>query len=123
PICVFDNACVYGNAWVSGNARVFDNACVYGNAWVYMNAGVYRDVHIYGNAQVFGNAWIYGNLKIKGGRFFYTKLKSETIERIENDEEYETLCINPELEKEPRGKKVKIKLSEGTIVEGELITD
>jgi len=132
---VSDHAWVYGNALVSGNARVYGNALVYGSAWVYGSAQVYNDARIYGdarvggNAQVCGDAYVYGNVqiynpvKIRSGYFYYTKPKSEIIHRIENGNEYETLCTNPVLEGIMQNKKVRIRLTEGTIIEGELIKE
>ena len=107
------NAWVYDNAKVFNNAQVFDNARVYGNAWVS------------GNAWVYGDAQIYGKLKLINGYFYHTKQKSEIIEKIENDENTETLCSNPKLgeEEKPKGKKVRIRLAEGNIAEGEIIED
>jgi len=134
---VSDNAQVYGDAQVYGNARVSDNAQVSGNAWVYGNARVYGDAwvygdaRVYGDAQVYGDAWVsgnaqvYGELKLISGYFYHTKQKTEKVEMIENNEDYETLCSNPKLgeEEKPKGKKVRIRLAEGNIVEGEIIED
>ena len=116
---VSDNAQVSGNAWVYGNARV------YGDAWVYGDARVYGDAQVYGDAWVSGNAQVYGELKLISGYFYHTKQKTEKVEMIENNEDYETLCSNPKLgeEEKPKGKKVRIRLAEGNIVEGEIIED
>ena len=102
-----------------GDAQVSDNAQVYGNAQVS------GDAQVYGNARVFGDAQVYGKLKLINGYFYHTKQKSEIIEKIENDENTETLCSNPKLgeEEKPKGKKVRIRLAEGNIVEGEIIED
>jgi hypothetical protein len=129
---VSGNAWVYDNAWVSDNARVYDNAWVYnnarvyGNAWVSGNARVYGNALVYDNARVYGSAWVYGDarvyqLELIGGYFYHTKDKSETIEKVEQDND-ETLCSDPEFgEEEPKGKKVKIRIADGQIVEGEII--
>ena len=77
------------------------------------------------NCWVYGDAWVYGDLKLIGGYFYHTKEKSEEIERVEVSEDYELLCREPKLEsEEPKtGKKVRIKLSDNQIVEGELIKE
>ena len=109
-----ENSCwVSDNAWVFGDARVSDNAMVYGNA------------RVSGDAWVFGDAEVYGNVKLIGGRFYHTKSKSEKIETVDTTNgEYETLCFNPELgEEEKTGKKVRIKLADNQIVEGEIVED
>ena len=100
-----------------------DNLAQEGDAWVYDNAWVYGNARVSGNARVYGNAWVYGKLKLAGGYFYHTKQKTEKVEIIENDENYETLCSNPKLEKEEitPNKKVKIRLSDNQIVEGEII--
>jgi hypothetical protein len=64
------------DAWVSGNARVS------------------------GDAEVYGNARVYGELKLIVGYFYHTKEKSEEIEKIEVDEDYELLCSEPKLGEE-----------------------
>lgn len=120
-----------GNAWVSGNAQIYGNAWVSGDALVYGNARVYGNAQIYGDAQVYGDAWVYGDaqvygkLKLTSGYFYHTKRKSETIEKIENDENYETLCQEPKIDLEksesPVGKKVRIELIGGQIVEGVVV--
>ena len=113
-----ENLSQNGNAYVSGNARVSGNAYVYGDAYVYGNA------HVYGDAHVSGNAYVYEKLKLIGGYFYHTKQKSETIEKIEMGDDYELLCSKPELEKEEEvsiGKKVKIKVADGQILEGEIV--
>ena len=104
-----DNCWVFGNAQVSGDARVYGNALVSGDA------------------QVSGDAWVYGNalvykLKLTSGYFYHTKEKSETIEKIEQDN-YEVLCSKPKLAQEEKiqGKMVKIKVKDGGILEGEII--
>ena len=125
---VSGDARVYGNAWVSGDARVSGNAWVYDNAWVSGNARVYGNALVYDNARVYGSAWVYGDarvyqLELIGGYFYHTKDKSETIEKVEQDND-ETLCSDPEFgEEEPKGKKVKIRIADGQIVEGEIIED
>ena len=88
---VYGNACVYDDAWVYGNARV------YGNAWVYGDAEVYGNACVYGNARVDGDARVYGKLKLKGGYFYHYKKKTEEIEKIEIDKNYELLAKEPEL--------------------------
>ncbi|MCR4307084.1 MAG: hypothetical protein NUV80_00830 [Candidatus Berkelbacteria bacterium] len=118
------NAWVYGNALVYGNARVYGNALVYGNAWVSGNALVY------GNAWVSGNAWISKKIKLTGGYFYHTKRKLESMDTIEttDDTDYETLCREPKTESfeeevKPVGKKVKIRIDGGQILEGEVVEE
>ena len=115
--CVFDDACVYDNARVSGNAQVYGDARVSDNAWVY------GDAQIYGDAWVYGNARVYKPIKLVGGYFYHTKRKAEKIETVDTyNDEYETLSCDPKIEeKNPTGKKVKIRLTEGNIVEGEIV--
>ena len=81
-----DNVSQEGNAWVSGDARVS------GDAWVY------------------GNVWVSGELKLVGGYFYHTKEKSEEIEKVEINDDYELLASNPQLEEmdENEGKKKKL---------------
>jgi len=99
-----ENLSQEGDCWVFDNAEVSDNARVYGDAWVYGNARVYQ-------------------LELIGGYFYHTKDKSETIEKVEQDND-ETLCSDPGFgEEEPKGKKVKIRIADGQIVEGEIIED
>jgi len=119
-----------GDARVFGNARVSGNALVYGNAWVSGDALVYGNARVSGDAWVFGNAWVSGDArvckqKLIGGYFYHTKQKEEKIEIVDTyDDGYETLCREPKLEEEkPQGKKVKIRLSDNKIVEGEIIED
>ena len=118
-----NNAWVYGDARVSGNARVSDNAWVSGNAWVYGDARVFGNAQVSGNAQIYGNAWVYKPIKLVGGYFYHTKRKAEKIETVDTyNDEYETLSCDPKIEeKNPTGKKVKIRLTEGNIVEGEIV--
>ncbi len=104
------DAWVYGNAQVFGDARVYGNAQVYGDAWVYGNARVYGDARVYGNARVYGDAWVYKKEKIVGGYFYHTKLKTEKIEVVVNDENYETLCFNPKYDAESPAKNLKGKV-------------
>jgi len=113
---VSGNAQVYGNAWVYGNARVSGNARVYGNAWVYGNARVSGDAQVYGDAQVSGDAQVYGELKLIGGYFYHYKEKSEEIERVEVNEDYELLCRKPKLAEEDDDL-VEIKISRSTLEE------
>ena len=84
-----------------------------GNAWVS------------GDALVSGNARVYKKIKLIGGYFYHTKQKSEKIEMVDTyDNDYETLACDPKIEPidEPiKGKKVKIKISGGQILEGELV--
>jgi hypothetical protein len=104
-----------------------DNLSQEGNCWVYGNARVSGNAEVSGNARVSGNAWVSGNArvykqKLIGGYFYHTKLKSEKIESVETcGYGYETLACNPKLEEDGVGKKVRIKLAEGQIVEGEII--
>jgi len=133
---VFGNAQVYDDAQVSGDARVFGNAQVYddaqvsgdaqvyGNARVSDNTWVSDDAQVSGDAQVYGNARVFGNLKLIGGYFYHYKEKSEEIEKVEVDEDYELLCREPKLAEEASlaGKKVKIKVKD-QIIEGELIEE
>jgi UDP-3-O-[3-hydroxymyristoyl] glucosamine N-acyltransferase len=142
---VYGNALVSDGAWVYGNAEVFDHAWVRGNAWIYGNAmvcgsaRVYDSTHIYGRACVSGNTRVSGNtivskqIKLVGGEFFRTNVKLGELESgeitivdthfdvIGND--CKTLAYKPKIEeiKEETGKKVKIRLAEGTIVEGEIV--
>jgi len=133
---IYDNAQISGHAYIWGNAQVCDNARVFGyaqirddaqvfgSAWVFDTARVYDNARVSGNAWVFGTAQIGGNLKIIGGEFYHTQDKSAIVEKINNDNEFVTLCSNPKFaEEESKGKKVKIKLAEGIIIEGELIED
>ena len=80
-----DNLSQDGDAWVSGDARVS------GDAWVY------GSVRVSGGARVYGDARVYGELKLIGGYFYHTKEKSEEIEKVEIDEDYELLCKEPKL--------------------------
>lgn len=101
-----DNLSQNGNAWVSGNAEVFGNAWVSGDAKVYGNARVFGDAEVYGDARVFGDAEVFGDakvsgkLKLIGGYFYYTKEKSEEINKISINENYELLANNPVIEEE-----------------------
>ena len=63
---------------------------------------------IYGNASVYGDAWIYGK-KLISGYFYHTKEKSEKIEIMENDEDYETLYSEPKYEEEGTKKQELLK--------------
>ena len=103
-----NNAWIYGNARVYGNAEIYGNASVYGNAWIYGNASVYGNAWIYGNASVYGDAEIYGK-KLISGYFYHTKEKSEKIEIMENDEDYETLYSEPKYEEEGTKKQELLK--------------
>lgn len=130
-----ENLSQEGNCWVSGNAWVYGNACVSDNAWVYGNAEVSGDTRVYGNAcvsgdakvsgdaEVSGDAKVYKKIKLVGGYFYHTKRKNEQIEKVGTyDDDYETLACNPKIEQEEKvGKKVKIRLSDNQIVEGEII--
>ena len=91
------------------------------NCWVFGNARVYGDAQVYGDAWVSGDALVY-KLKLTSGYFYHTKEKSETIEKIEQDN-YEVLCSKPKLAQEEKiqGKMVKIKVKDGGILEGEII--
>ena len=92
-----------------------ENLSQEGDAWVS------GDAWVYGDAEVSGNAEVSGKLKLTGGYFYHYKSKSETIEKVDMGD-YEILCSNPKFEEEkPQGKKVKIRLAEGQIVEGEII--
>ena len=83
-----------------GNARVSGDAQVYGNAQVF------------GNARVYGDARVYGELKLIGGYFYHTKSKTEVIEKVELENDYELLCREPKLDKEEEdnlvGKEVEV---------------
>jgi len=123
---VSGNTWVYGNAWVSGDARVYGDAWVSGNAWVSGgNARVYGNAWVSGDARVSGNARVSKKIKLISGYFYHTKQKSEKIETVDTyNDDYETLACNPKiepLEEEKVGKKVKIKLDGGQILEGTLI--
>ena len=99
-----------------GNAWVFGNAWVYGNARVYDNARVYGDAEVYGNAWVSGDAWVYDKLKLVGGYFYHYKQKTEEIEKVEIDENYELLAREPKLvEDEKEDDLVSIKISKSTL--------
>ena len=91
-----ENLSQENNAWIYGNARVYGNASVYGNT------------EIYGNASVYGDAEIYGK-KLISGYFYHTKEKSEKIEIMENDEDYETLYSEPKYEEEGTKKQELLK--------------
>ena len=78
------------------------------NAWIYGNARVYGNAEIYGNASVYGDAEIYGK-KLISGYFYHTKEKSEKIEIMENDEDYETLYSEPKYEEEGTKKQELLK--------------
>jgi len=97
-----ENLSQENNAWIYGNARVYGDARIYGNASVYGNA------EIYGNASVYGDAEIYGK-KLISGYFYHTKEKSEKIEIMENDEDYETLYSEPKYEEEGTKKQELLK--------------
>ena len=89
------------------------------NCWVFGNAQVSGDARVYGDAQVCKQ-------KLISGYFYYTKQKSEKIESVDTyDEGYETLCREPKLDEEekPQGKKVKIRLSDNQVVEGEIVEE
>jgi len=50
------------------------------------------------------------------------------VEKIELGEDYELLCSNPKVEREEKeelklGRKVRVRLKEGQIVEGEIVED
>ena len=100
-----------------------DNLSHEGKAWVYDNACVYGDAWVSGNARVYGNAWVNKPIMLVSGYFYHTKKKSEKIEIVDTYEEgYETLACNPKIEEEkPRSKRVKIRLTGGEIVEGEIV--
>ena len=110
-MCIRDR--VSGDAQVSGDARVYGNAQVSGNAQVYGNA------QVSGDAQVYGDAWVYGK-KLIGGYFYHTKEKSEEIEVMENDEDYETLCSEPEYEEEYTKEKETINIGNNTYDKSEV---
>jgi len=61
-------------------------------------------VRVYGNAEVYGNATVYGELKLKGGHFFYYKEKTEQVEKVELDEDYELLAKDPKVERSEKTK-------------------
>jgi hypothetical protein len=68
----------------------------------------------------------YEKIKLVGGHFYHTKSKSEKIEMVDTyNDDYETLAREPEIEpieeEKPVGKKVKIRIDGGQIIEGELI--
>ena len=119
------DAWVYGDAWVSGNASVSGNAQVYGNAYVSGNAQVSGNAHVSGNAQVYGDAWVYKKIKLIGGYFYHTKQKSEKIEMVDTyNDDWETLAREPKIEpieEKLQGKKVKIKVADNQIIEGEIV--
>jgi carbonic anhydrase/acetyltransferase-like protein (isoleucine patch superfamily) len=96
---VSENAHVYGHASIYGDAKIYGNAHVYGNAFITGTAEVYGNAHVCGETALDGNVQIYGNLKLIDGYFYHTKKKTDPIEKIENDEETETLCVDPKVEK------------------------
>jgi len=130
---VYDNAWVYGNARVSGDARVYGNAEVSDNARVYGDARVSDNAEVSDNARVYGDAWVYGNARVSdnaevsdnarvygdarfiGGYFYHTKQKSETIEKIELDDDYEILCKDPKIAEKEKEDTDGAKISEKTI--------
>ena len=62
-----------------------------------------------------GDAYVYKKEKLIGGYFYHTKLKSEKIEVMVNDENRETLCSNPKYDDAPeeislKGKTVEVKI-------------
>jgi len=121
---ICDNARVYGDACVFGHAHIYRNAKIFGNAKVFDNALISDCVQVSGNTRVFGDARIDGNLKITGGEFYHTQDDLIEVKKIKNNNGLVTLCSNPKFaDEELNGKKVKIKLAEGTIIEGELIED
>jgi len=77
-----------------------DNLSQNGNAWVYGDAEVYGNAWVYGDAWVSGDAKVSGKLKLIGGYFYYTKEKSEEINKISINENYELLANNPVIEEE-----------------------
>ena len=106
------------NCWVSGDAWVSDDARVYGDAWVS------------GDARVSGDAWVCKKIKLVSGYFYHTKQKSEKIEMVNTyDDDYETLACDPKIEEQEEekpepsllGKKVKIRIDGGQIIEGEVV--
>ena len=122
---VSGNAQVYGNARVSGNAQVYDDARVSGNAWVYDDARVSGNAWVSGNAHVSGDARVYKQ-KLIGGYFYHTKQKSEKIETVDTyNDGYEILCREPKFgeEEKPLNRTVKVRVKDGTVLEGEIIND
>ena len=87
-----ENLSQENNAWVSGDARVFGNA------------------QVFGNARVYGDAWVYEKLQIIGGYFYHYKSKTETIEKIEVDDNFELLACKPKFA-EDEEEKDELKLS------------
>lgn len=90
-----------------------DNLSQDGNAWVF------------GNARVFGDARVFGELKLIGGDFYHYKEKSEKIEHIEVDEDYELLASNPVLDESPKeedlsGEEVEVKIK-GKVYKAKII--
>jgi NDP-sugar pyrophosphorylase family protein len=136
---VYDDAQVFGNARIGGNAQVFDYARVCGNSLVIGNARVSGTSWATDNAYICGNAWVSGNtvvfgdamiskrIKLVSGKFFHTKEKSNKIEIVNTysdiiGDDYETLSYEPRIEEiKEVGEKVKVRLAEGTIVEGEIV--
>jgi len=62
-----------------------------GESWVF------GDAEVFGDAKVFGDAWVSGKLKLKGGHFYHYKKKTERIETVEVDDDYELLASEPKL--------------------------
>ena len=117
------NAWVYEDASVYGNARVYENAEVYGNARVYENAKVYEDAWVFGNARVYGNAMVYGgamvyeDAKVYGDTKVYEDAWVYGNAKVYGDVYGNTIKPN----KTKEGRKVKVKLSGGEVVEGTVV--
>jgi NDP-sugar pyrophosphorylase family protein len=126
---VYGDAFIFDSARVYGNARVYEGAWVFGNARVSDNARVYRYARVCGNAWVSGDAGVCGNvvvseqIKLVSGYFFHTKTKIDKIKIVNTcGSDYETLSYEPRIEEiKEVGEKVKVRLAEGTIVEGEIV--
>ena len=102
-----ENLSQENDAWVYDNAQVFGNAWVFGNVWVY------------------GDAWVYKQ-KLISGYFYHTKQKSEKIETVDTyNDRYEILCREPKFgeEEKPLNRTVKVRVKDGTVLEGEIIND
>jgi len=68
-----------------------------------------------GNAWVSGNARVYGDLKLIGGYFYHYKQKSEKIEKVEVNGDYELLAREPVLDKEAKDEMVSVEISKSTL--------
>ena len=94
-----ENLSQEGTAWVTDHALVTGHAKVTDHAWVTGHGKVTGHGRVTGHALVTGNVLVTGNLKLKSGYFYHFKNKSEKIEKVEIDDNYELLAYNPVYEK------------------------